>query len=81
MVGMRRASITVPDDLQAALDAYIDGHSPRPSLTGIVQDALRAYLAARGYPTEPRRMRITPASSGSGRKDVSVEHDRELAGR
>jgi hypothetical protein len=28
---------------------------------------------------EPRVLRLTPAPEGSGRSDVSVEHDRDIA--
>jgi hypothetical protein len=76
---MRRASITLTDDLDAAVRAFIDSQSAPPSLTTIVQEAVRAYLAERGYPTEPRRLHLTPSTTGSGLTDVSVEHDRELA--
>lgn len=76
---MRRATITVPDDLESALDAYLARQPARPSLAAIFQAALRSYLAERGYLTEPRRLTITPAARGSGRTDVSVAHDRELA--
>jgi hypothetical protein len=77
---MRRTSITLPDDLDAALQAFIDGQSAPPSVTTIVQEAVRAYLAERGYPTAPRRLHVTPSPTGSGLTDVSIEHDRELAG-
>jgi len=47
----------------------------------VVQSALREYLAARGYFPVRRRLKITPARKGSGRRDASVEHDRYLTER
>jgi hypothetical protein len=75
----RRSTITVPDDLAGPLEAYCSHQSVAPSFTAIVQAALREFLASRGYlaPTSP--FRLTPAPRGSGRSDVSVEHDRYLA--
>lgn len=59
---MRRATITLPDDLEADLDAYLASRDAPPSLTSLVQAALRRYLdeespgpgsADRPYPTGP----------------------------
>ena len=82
---MRRATITIPDDLEATLEAYQRHQKFPPSLTAVVQAALREYLAERGYlagreyrpPTRP--FRITPAKQGDGRKNGSIEHDRIFA--
>ena len=78
---MRRASVTIPDDLAKAVDSYIDDQEAPPALTSVVQTALRQYLSQRGY-LQPRGvLQITPARSGSGRKDVSLKHDRYFAER
>ena len=76
---MKRATITVPDEVEAAVAAYQQAQDAPPTLTAIVEAALREYLAHRGYGGLKRTLRITPAPRGSGRSDISVEHDRELA--
>lgn len=42
---MKRATITIGDDLEKALRAYIRQQEVRPALTSVVQAALREYLA------------------------------------
>ena len=54
---MRRATITVPDDLECALDAYIHDQEVPPALTTAVQAALRQYFAERGYLPGEHRLR------------------------
>ena len=76
---MKRATVTIPDDLAKAIDSYVRAQEARPPLTAVVQAALRQYLAARGYLRARGRLRITPAKRGSGRRDVSQAHDRYLA--
>jgi metal-responsive CopG/Arc/MetJ family transcriptional regulator len=80
---MKRATITIPDDLEAELDSYLKTQDVAPSLTGLVEVALRRYLQekkldSRQYRPAQRPLRITPAEKGSGRRDVSIEHDRYL---
>ena len=41
---MRRATITIPDDLEAQLNAYLAAQEAPPSLAALVQAALRRYL-------------------------------------
>ncbi len=82
---MRRATITIPDDLDAQLRAFLAMQEAPPSLATLIQAALRRYLREqrlkeRQFQLPQRPLRITPAASGSGMSDVSVEHDRELAG-
>src|SRR5438067_13103263 len=76
---MKRATITLPNDLAEALEAYQRDQEVPPPLTAMAQVALKEYLAARGYFASTRHLRITPASHGSGTSDVSREHDRYLA--
>ena len=78
---MRRATITIGDDLEASLDAYIRQQEAAPPLTAVVHTALKEYLARRGFMGGQRKLRITPATKGSGIRNVSVDHDRYLAGR
>jgi hypothetical protein len=82
--GMRRATITLPDDLEAELEAYLETQDAAPSLTGLVEAALRRYLQekrleARQYRPPASPLRITPADVGSGSSDVALQHDRYLA--
>ena len=78
---MRRATVTIADDLEANLDAYVRQQDAPPAFTTVVQAALREYLALRGFAPGDRRLRITPAKKGSGARNISVNHDRYLAGR
>lgn len=66
------------DEVEEALEAYRRDQEVPPSLTALVEVALREYLSQRGYLASSRALRITPAENGSGRSDVSVEHDRYL---
>jgi len=76
---MKRATITMTDDLEAAIAAYQQDQEVPPALTAIAQAALREYLAERGYLSPRRALRITPAREGSGQSDISERHDRYLA--
>jgi hypothetical protein len=81
MIGdMKRATITFPDDLAEALDDYIRTQEVAPALTTIMQTALREYLRERGFLRPYKPLKITPAGRGSGRSDVSLNHDRYFAG-
>jgi metal-responsive CopG/Arc/MetJ family transcriptional regulator len=82
---MKRATITLPDDLEADLEAYLAAQDAAPSLTGLVEAALRRYLKekrleARQHQPAAGPLRITPARRGSGGADASVQHDRYLGG-
>lgn len=77
---MKRASITLTDELEGALEEYLHSREIPLPLTAVAQGALREYLEKRGFlPTPARSFGITPAARGSGTQDVSVEHDRYLA--
>jgi hypothetical protein len=78
---MRRATVTIGDDIEAQLDSWMRQQDAAPPLTAVVQSALREFLALRGFATSSRKLRITPSRKGSGSDDVSVAHDRYLAGR
>lgn len=71
--------MTFPDDLAEAMEKYVQAQEAPPALTTVVQAALREYLSQRGYLRPYRPLRITPAARGSGRRDVSENHDRYLA--
>jgi hypothetical protein len=78
---MRRATVTIPDDLAKAVESYLRAQEARPALTTVVQVALRQYLTERGYLRAVGPLRITPAKHGSGDRDVSQVHDRYMATR
>ena len=80
MVCMKRATMTLPDDIAEAMENYLQAQEAPPTLTTVVQAALRQYLGERGFLRVRRTLDITPAPKGSGRRDVSQEHDRYLAG-
>lgn len=80
---MRRATVTIPDDLEGELEAYRQRQKAPPTITAVMQAALREYLRdqalkARGYRPAKGPLRITPAE-GSGEADVSLNHDRYFA--
>ena len=72
--------MTLPDDLAEAVESYQQAQEAPPALTAVVQAALREYLGERGFLRVRRALQITPAKKGSGRSDVSQEHDRYFAG-
>jgi hypothetical protein len=72
--------MTLPDDLTEAVENYLQAQEAPPSLTTVVQAALRQFLSERGFLRTRRTLQITPARKGSGRRDISQEHDRYLAG-
>lgn len=81
---MKRATFTIPDDLEARLNRYFEDQNPAPSLTSLMQTALRRFLdeqqlATREYRTAKGKPRITPISDENGPRDVGVHHDRYLA--
>jgi len=78
---MKRATMTLPDDLAAAVEEYQKAQEAPPSLTNVVQAALRHYLADRGFFRVRRSLAIRPAKKGSGRRDISEMHDLYLAGK
>jgi hypothetical protein len=76
---MKRATMTFPDDLAKAMDDYLQSQDAPPSLTTLMQAALREYLRERGFLREFRPLKITPKGN-SGRSDVSQNHDLYLTG-
>ena len=76
---MKRATMTFPDDLARAVEKYLASHEAPPSLTKVVQAALRQYLGERGFLRARRALAITPAQKGSGHSDISQRHDSYLA--
>jgi hypothetical protein len=77
---MKRATMSLPDDLAEAADNYLRAQEVPPTLTAVVQTALQEYLRERGFLQVRRRLKIGPARRGSGRSDVTESHDLYLAG-
>lgn len=77
---MRRATITLPDDLAEAMENYLRTQEAPPALTTVMQTALREYLRERGFLRVRRALKIRPAKRGSGRSDVSQNHDLYFTG-
>jgi hypothetical protein len=75
---MRRATVTLADDLHTALQLYLRDQA-HPTVSGVMQAALRQFLEKRGYLHSRKSLHITPAKRGSGLRDVSLNHDRYLA--
>ena len=71
--------MTFPDDLAKAMQDYLQSQDAPPSLTTVMQAALREYLRERGFLREFRPLKITPKGN-SGRSDVSQNHDLYLTG-
>jgi len=71
--------MTLPDDLAHAVEEYVKAQEAPPALTTVMQAALREYLRERGFLRPYRPLRITPAPRGSGKTDVSIDHDRYFA--
>lgn len=69
--------MTLPDDLAEALEAYVQAQEAPPSLTAVLQAALRDYLRERGFLRAHRPLKISPKGN-SGRRDVSENHDAYL---
>lgn len=76
---MKRVTITLDDQLEAALAAYGKLQEVPLALTSVVRAALREYLARRGVAALPKPFQITPANKGSGKRDVSRNHDQYLS--
>jgi len=78
---MKRATVTLPDDLNGLLETYRRTQEVPPALTAVVQAALREYLGRRGFSSDRpfRPFDITPAKEDSGASDISVNHDKYIA--
>jgi hypothetical protein len=82
---MRRALVTIPDDVEAALERYLQRQDEPTDLDHVVADALRDYLARphvhrRKPPGSPPPFWVTPVEEkdAQGEPDVSINHDHYL---
>ncbi len=69
---MRRATITVPDELARALDEFMAAQPARPTLTSVVEAALESYLLAPPAGEPSRLVRV--ARSRERIVDVARAH-------
>lgn len=78
---MKRATVTLPDELEKAIETYRHAQDVPPALTSIAQAALREYLERRGFLSDRpfRPFSITQAEEDSGASDVSENHDKYFA--
>ncbi len=82
---MKRITVTLPDDLEGALETYLASQGAPPSLTTLTQTALREYLQAnklreRAYrpAQKPFELRPLDEEDDNGEADVSLNHDTYL---
>ncbi len=76
---MKRATITLPDDLAEAMDKYVSAQEAPLALTTVVAAALQEFLFQRGFLPAFKSLKIAPKGD-SGRRDVSRNHDLYLTG-
>lgn len=78
---MKRATITIPDDLESRIKGYTRSQEDEPSLSAVVRAALEEYL--NNHEGNPTRwlLGFTPIEEkdDAGEPDVSVNHDKYLA--
>ena len=82
---MKRASISIPDDLNQQLQEYLNDFEAPPSLASVMQAALREYLQnhqlrLRSY-VEAETLAMIPILEGLAHdepSDVSINHDKYL---
>lgn len=82
MTTMKRASMTIPDDLERALEEYRRDAEVPPALAAVMQAALREYLADRGYLAlrEGRRKPWPRYPLYSGDPELAERDEEALAG-
>ena len=70
---MRRATITIPEDLEKVLESYRDDLEFSPSLAALMQAALREYLQSRGY--------VSPQDEGGSKPSMYEKAPRVKGGK
>jgi hypothetical protein len=76
---MKRATMTLSDDLANAVEEYMRAQDVPPALTTVVQIALTEFLQGRGFLRAYKPLKLRPLGN-SGRSDVSRNHDLYLTG-
>jgi hypothetical protein len=79
---MRRATVTLTDEIEGLLDEWMARLETPPSLNVLMQAALRAYLldqrpGGRGPPTVASAIAEEPARYGEGGEHTPIELDPE----
>ena len=59
---MKRISVSISDELEESLDDYLQDQEVAPSLTAVLQAALKDYLADCGFPGPVPAFKVTLAS-------------------
>jgi metal-responsive CopG/Arc/MetJ family transcriptional regulator len=85
---MKRITVTLPDELEHELNAYLASKDAPPNLTTLTQAALRDYLRTQRLSERAHRPAQKPFSvaplaekDAHGEPDVSLRHDAYLADR
>lgn len=73
---MKPTVIELPDDLVEGLRRYARGEDPHQDVTAIAHQAIREFLASHGLLVPLPGLRISPAERGTGRGNLSLNHDR-----
>jgi hypothetical protein len=76
---MKRVTITVPDDLEAAVTEFQQEQPDPPTMGAITLVALREYLTRRGTFAPRRPLRIIPVDAETTGPTDSQDHDRLFA--
>ena len=76
---MKHATVTLPDDLGRAVEAYVGDLEVSPALTAVTQIASREFLAAMGYLGEDDRGGTLVSSSGG--KPIPLEDAPRIGGK
>jgi predicted nucleotidyltransferase len=71
---MRRATVTLPDDLARQVDAFASKQPAPPSLTTLVQAALRRFLAEPDMSSNENPMIIRVLSRRAAIRDAAARH-------
>lgn len=75
IMGMRRATVNIPEDLERAMESYREGLDSPPSLADLMRFALAEYLSQRGYdagdPSSSRPTIMENAPRNKGTKLIS----------
>lgn len=75
---MKRATITITDELERAIERYRRNLEVSPSLASVMQSALKVYLEERGYLAEDDGLEdeLIPSSGGKPRGLVDAPKPR-----
>lgn len=72
---MRRATITLPDDLEAEVEEYLAKQEAPPSLTSLIQAALRRFLGERRSHGDDTPYARSGLRSGTGAEPSEIAEE------